>query len=75
MSFKKHSNFFLPNSKNNQITGSTGETRVKISAARFRDLSPFGQLFEPFGDQHFAMATWQFGYFLGLLFKMNQKLV
>ena len=36
-----------------------------ISAARFDNLSPFGLLFEPFGDQYFALATWQFGFFLG----------
>ena len=35
------------------------------SAARFGDLSPFGRLFEPFGDQYFSLATLKFGYFLG----------
>ena len=36
---------------------------VSTSAARFGDFSPFGLLFEPFGDKNFALATWQFGYF------------
>ena len=46
---------------------------VIISAARFGDLAPFGLLFQPFGDQYFDLATWEFGDFFGLLFKMNQK--
>ena len=44
------------------------ETKVMApdsSAARFGDLSPFGRLFEPFGDQYFSLATLKFGYFLG----------
>ena len=43
------------------------------SAARFGDLSPFGLLFEPFGDQYFALVTWQFGYFLGYFWKNLKK--
>ena len=31
------------------------------SAARFGNLLPFGQLFEPFGDQSFVLATLKFG--------------
>ena len=38
-----------------------------VSAARFGNLLPFGLLFEPFGDQYFALVTFQFGYFLGYL--------
>ena len=30
---------------------------ILISAARFGDLLPFRRLFEPFGDQYFALAT------------------
>ena len=39
------------------------------SAARFGNLSPFGLLFQPFGDQYFALATWEFGDFLGYFLK------
>ena len=43
------------------------------SAARFGNLSPFGLLFEPFGNQYFALATWQFGYFLGYFWKIVKR--
>ena len=46
---------------------------VIISAARFGDLSPFGLLFQPFGDQYFALATWEFGNFLGYFTKLTQN--
>ena len=39
------------------------------SAARFGDLLPFGLLFQPFGDQYFDLATWEFGDFLGYFLK------
>ena len=39
------------------------------SAARFGDLSPFGRLFEPFGDQLFDLAILKFGSFLGYFSK------
>ena len=46
---------------------------VRISAARFGDLSPVGLLFEPFVDQYFALATLKFGYFLGYFSKIVIK--
>ena len=42
---------------------------AEISAARFGDLSPFGLLFQPLGNQYFALATWKFGNFLGYFLK------
>ena len=42
-----------------------GSFVLVISAARFGDLSPFGRLFEPFGDQNFVLGTLKFGDFLG----------
>ena len=44
-----------------------------ISATRLGNLLPFGLLFEPFGNQYFALATWQFGYFLGYFWKIVKK--
>ena len=38
---------------------------IITSAARFGDLWPFGQLFEPFDDQFFDLAILKFGSFLG----------
>ena len=43
------------------------------SAARFGNLLPFGQLFEPFGDQNFVLATLKFGDLLGDFSKIVEK--
>ena len=43
---------------------------IRNSAARFGDLSPFGRLFVPFGDQNFDLATFRFGDFLGVFSKI-----
>ena len=56
------------------VKKSRGKSKFFVSsAARFRYLSPFGLPFEPFGDQYFALATLQFGYFLGYFWKIVKK--
>ena len=49
--------------------------KLIASAARFGDLEPFGQFFEPFGAQYFDLAIFKFGSFLGSFLKLSKKTV
>ena len=69
--------FHLPDLENPRKTSKENLTEIIkflfSSAARFGNLSPFRLLFEPFGDQYFALAAWQFGKFLGYFWKIVKK--
>ena len=46
---------------------------IRISVARFGNLKPFGLLFEPFGNQYFALTTLKISHFLSYLYKIVKK--
>ena len=51
----------------------TGTSFESSSAARFGDLEPFGQIFEPLGAQYFDLAILKFSSFLGSFSKIVKK--